>query len=100
MASLLIILVQVASAIDFLHQNHVVHLDLKSSNVLAWKFPFPGQQNIDQEVLLKIADYGLSRVFNVANQIRFGSITGTFGFIAPELYLRNQDLDANKVCTT
>ena len=67
----------------------MVHLDLKSGNVLAWKFPLPDKENTDQKVLLKIADYGLSRVSNVANQIRCGSITGTFGFIAPELYIKN-----------
>ena len=77
----------------------MVHLDLKSGNILVWKFPFPGQQNTYQDVLLKITDYGESRVFNVANQIRYGAIAGTPGFIAPEVN-KGKDLQSNKVCTS
>ena len=90
---------QVASAINFLHQKHVLHCDLKSSNVLVWEFPLPGQQNSNQRVLLKIADYGVSRMYNVTNQIRYGTIAGTPGFIAPEVYKgKYKDLQSDKVC--
>ena len=91
---------QIASAMDFLHKKHVVYLDLKSDNVLVWKFPLPGHQNTsdNHEVLLKITDYGISRMSSTANEIRYSSITGTPGFIAPEVYLgRHQDLQSDKV---
>lgn len=89
---------QIASALDFLHGKHVVYLDLKSDNVLVWKFPLPGHQNTDQEVLLKITDYGISRMSGTANEIRYSSIAGTPGFIAPEVYKgKQQDLQSDKV---
>ena len=92
---------QIASALDFLHRKHVVYLDLKSDNVLVWKFPLPGHQNADQEVLLKITDYGISRMSSTANEIRYTSIAGTPGFIAPEVYTgRRQDLQSDKVFLT
>ena len=93
---------QIASALDFLHGKHVVYLDLKSDNVLVWKFPLPEHhQNTDQEVLLKITDYGISRMSGTANEIRYSSIAGTPGFIAPEVYTgKRQDLQSNKVFLT
>ena len=76
----------------------MVYLDLKSDNVLVWKFPLPGHQNTNQEVLLKITDYGISRMSSTANEIRYSSIAGTPGFIAPEVYTgKQQDLQSNKV---
>ena len=89
---------QIASALDFLHGKHVVYLDLKSDNVLVWKFPLPGHQKTNQEVLLKITDYGISRMSSTANGIRYSSIAGTPGFIAPEVYTgKHQDLQSDKV---
>ena len=89
---------QIASALAFLHSKHVVYLDMKSDNVLAWKFPLPGHQNTNQDVLLKITDYGISRMSSSTNEIRNSSITGTPGFIAPEVYTgKHQDLQSDKV---
>ena len=82
----------------FLHEKHVVYLDLKSDNVLVWKFPLPGHHNTDQDVLLKITDYGISRIAGAANEIRSTSISGTPGFIPPEVYTgKQQDLKSDKV---
>lgn len=84
----------------FLHDKRVVYLDLKSDNVLVWKFPLPaaGHQNTNQEVLLKITDYGISRIAGATNEIRSTSITGTPGFIAPEVYTgKQQHLKSDKV---
>ena len=76
----------------------MVYLDLKSDNVLVWKFPLPGCQDTTQDILLKITDYGISRIAGAANEIRSTSITGTPGFIAPEVYIgKQQDLKSDKV---
>jgi len=82
----------------FLHEKHVVYFDLKSENVLVWKFPLPKIQNASQDVLLKITDYGISRISGATNEIRSSSITGTPGYIAPEVYTgKQQDLQSDKV---
>ena len=41
---------------------NIIYRDLKPSNVLVWRFPKPSNQwKDDAEVLLKIADYGISK---------------------------------------
>ena len=79
----------------------MVYLDLKSDNVLVWKFPMSSTSKTDYDVLLKITDYGISRISSVACEIRYDEIAGTPGFIAPEVYIgKQQVLRSDKVnCT-
>ena len=80
----------------FLHQRNVIYFDLKSDNVLVWKFPLP-DATTDHNVWLKLTDYGISRVSNAAFEIRTSSINGTPGYIAPEVLLGRSDSQADKV---
>ncbi|GMR53667.1 hypothetical protein PMAYCL1PPCAC_23862, partial [Pristionchus mayeri] len=72
--------IQVAKALEYLHSNNIVYRDLKSENVLVWRFPPPFCTG---EVELKVGDYGISRQGLPSGEIKgFG---GTEGFMAPEI---------------
>ena len=82
----------------FLHQKNVIYFDLKSDNVLVWKYPLP-HTKVDHRVWLKLTDYGISRISGADFEIRTSGINGTPGYIAPEVLLGQNDLQANKVRT-
>ena len=91
---------------NFLHTKRIVYLDLKTSNVLVWKFPLPNslfQKRLGSSpVLLKITDYGISRNYsNTDKVVRYHFINGTSGYIAPEVLHNSMkfELQPEKVST-
>lgn len=56
------IVLQVAKAVEYLHQQRVIYRDLKSENVLVWQMPQPFQDSPESSVHVKVADYGISRL--------------------------------------
>ncbi|XP_055377695.1 leucine-rich repeat serine/threonine-protein kinase 1 [Condylostylus longicornis] len=74
---------QTARAIEYLHRKKIIYRDLKSENILVFEFPLPHTDSISKnKVLLKIADYGISRITTHCGSKGFG---GTEGFMAPEI---------------
>lgn len=67
------IALDIAKGLHFLHSHHVMHLDLKSPNIL-----------LAQDGTAKIADVGLSRMFTTRS-LPVAKNTGTFHWMAPEL---------------
>ncbi|KRZ28116.1 Mitogen-activated protein kinase kinase kinase 12 [Trichinella pseudospiralis] len=68
---------QIASGMHYLHQQKIIHRDLKSPNVL-----------VTNEDLLKISDFGTSRHWSQQNSTRM-TFCGTASWMAPEV-IRNE----------
>ncbi|XP_038661045.1 calcium/calmodulin-dependent protein kinase type IV-like isoform X1 [Scyliorhinus canicula] len=66
---------QILQAVAYLHENGIVHRDLKPENLL-YDSPTP-------DALLKIADFGLSKI--VDDQVTMKTVCGTPGYCAPEI---------------
>lgn len=67
---------QIASGMQYLHSNKIIHRDLKSPNVL-----------IGQNEVVKISDFGTSREWNeISTKMSFA---GTVAWMAPEI-IRNE----------
>lgn len=66
---------QILKGVAFLHQNNVVHLDLKPQNILLTSSCPLGD--------IKIVDFGLSRMISSHQELR--EIMGTPEYVAPEI---------------
>ena len=67
------ILSQVASALDYAHQQKVVHRDVKPANILVAS---SGQ--------VKVADFGIAKAENSTDLTVAGSVLGTPDYMSPE----------------
>jgi serine/threonine protein kinase len=68
------LLIRVARALHFAHQNGVVHRDMKPANIL-----------LDLERVPKVADFGIAKRLNADSKLtRTGAVIGTPTYMAPE----------------
>ncbi|KAH8966578.1 hypothetical protein BDL97_03G032900 [Sphagnum fallax] len=80
------IMLQVAEGMNYLHQNKVVHRDLKSENILV------KHNECDRHVYAKVADFGLSKIKELS--CTYSNLTmdlGTTRWMAPELFGDSED---------
>jgi serine/threonine-protein kinase/endoribonuclease IRE1 len=75
----LTVLYQLAVGLEYIHKMGLVHRDLKPENVLIWEDPKKG------DVLLKWADFGLSKPVNERGTCSMSGIKGTEKWLAPEI---------------
>merc|ERR1719187_3050504 len=65
---------QILGGVNYLHDNNIVHLDLKPENVVCVN---KGSSQI------KIIDFGLAKIIKPGQQVR--TMCGTVEFVAPEI---------------
>lgn len=68
---------EVARALKFAHDHGIVHRDLKPANLLLLDEPHDG-------ISVKLADFGIARLFGDAGQTSVGTVVGTAEYMAPE----------------
>src|SRR6185369_8866986 len=69
-----VLLRQVADALDYAHARGVVHRDMKPSNVI-----------VAPDDRVTLIDFGIARAMDESRLTRVGVVVGTFEYMAPEI---------------
>ena len=76
-------LLDIATALDYIHAHGIIHRDIKSTNVL-----------LSTDDLCYLSDLGVARLVNdVYTFTSTGNVLGTVDYIAPELFVSNNKAD-------
>ncbi|MFZ5352627.1 MAG: Stk1 family PASTA domain-containing Ser/Thr kinase [Bacillota bacterium] len=65
--------IQISSAIEHAHKNHIVHRDIKSHNIL-----------IREDNSVKVTDFGIARAVSSCTITNTGNIIGSVHYFSPE----------------
>jgi len=76
------LMLQITSAVDYLHDNWILHRDLKTSNIL-----------MNNRGEIKLADFGMARYFGDPAPANMTQLVVTLWYRAPELLLGAEKYD-------
>ncbi len=74
------VLLQLATGLEYIHTQKIIHRDITPKNILIWVNP----ENT-KEVLLKWADFGLSKQIGKSETYTVSKVRGAEGWFAPEI---------------
>jgi len=80
------LLMKVADALSYAHENHVIHRDVKPANILltSRSTPVAADKPLPSDVVPILTDFGLVRFTQSSKQTSTGVITGTPAYMSPE----------------
>lgn len=81
-----IVLFQLATGLEYIHSQNLIHRDVKPENVLI------SVDSTSKIVTLKWADFGLSRPVSEQGTYTMSNLAGTKNWMAPELFEQFQSL--------
>jgi calcium-dependent protein kinase len=82
------IMFQIISAVAFLHNNNIIHGDLKLENIMIDSFlkRTPGANKLSYDI--KLIDFGCSKIFTKERR-KFHDVVGTLYYASPEVLKNN-----------